>query len=201
MNLKEDRMRIALAILSTVILSAALSAAAEPLQTWEQKQAEIKITAQMIVQMKEQIKLLEEAKLQAATTAEKAQIQSEIQAKEAELLQIQNQYQAMLANHTAYKYEFKDMNGDGINDNVAGSTDPNAKSYMYKNGYGYGYGFVDADGDGINDYFVDADGDGKCDMDAAMMKNRLQTREKVRGRSQHGDHGSEQGRDQLRGTK
>jgi hypothetical protein len=170
-------------------------------QTWEQKQDAIKTMAGEIIQTKEQIQTLEQAKEQAQTQAEKDAIQSQIQTKEGELAQLQNQYEKMLQSHSAYKYEYKDANGDGVNDNMKGLDDPNKKAYMYKNGYGYGYGFVDEDGDGVNDNFVDANGDGKCDMDPAMTKTRLQVRDKVKGKSQHGDHNQEQGRDQLRGDK
>jgi len=200
-------MRKVIATLSALALSAALFAAGEPVgtgeptQTWEQKQEALKTCADEQLQVKEELKVLEQAKLQAATDAEKAQIQAQIETKTAELTQLQTRYANMIASHTAYKYEFKDMNGDGVNDNVAGSGDPVAKAYMYKNGYGYGYGFVDADKDGVNDNFVDADKDGKCDMDPAMAKTRTQSRDKVKGKSQHGDHQGEQSRDQLRGTK
>ena len=153
-------------------------------QTWEQKQEAIKECAGEIIQLKEQIQSLIQQKEAASTGIEKAQIQDQIQQAEGTLTMTQNQYQKLLADQTAYKYEFKDGNGDGVNDNVQGTNDPNAKSYMYKNGYGYGYGFVDADGDGINDNFVDADGDGLCDTEPKMLKTRLQSRSKARGQSQ-----------------
>lgn len=194
---------------AAVALSAALlfaqgtpgTSSGDPIQTWEQKQDAIKTSAADQLKLQEEIKALEQAKLQATTDAEKAQLQSQIQTKTAELTQLQTRYAAMIASHSAYKYEYKDMNGDGVNDNTAGSNDPVAKAYMYKNGYGYGYGFVDGNGDGINDNFVDANSDGKCDMDPAMAKTRVESREKVKGKSQHGDHGQVQSRDQIRGTK
>ena len=83
---------------------------------------------------------------------------------------------------------FVDADGDGVCDNAG-------------KGMGHAWGFVDENGDGVNDNFVDADKDGKCDMDPAMAKTRTQSRDKVKGKSQHGDHQGEQSRDQLRGTK
>src|SRR3989339_583179 len=158
-------------------------------QTWEQKQEAIKTCAAEQTRIQNQIKTLTQTKEAAQTDAEKAQLQEQIQQKESELLQAQTRYQSMIASQTKYKYEFKDMNGDGANDNVVGVNDPTAKAYMYKNGYGYGYGFVDENGDGIND------------QNAEMTKTRLQSREKVKGKSQHGSHGSEQDRTGSRGSK
>ncbi|MBL8028552.1 MAG: hypothetical protein JNL74_19160 [Fibrobacteres bacterium] len=169
-------------------------------QTWEQKQDAIKTCEQSILQTKDQIKTLEQ-KLLTATDAEKTQLQTQLQTKEAELTQLQTRYSNMIANHQGFKYQWKDENGDGINDNVAGTADGSAKAYMYKNGYGYGYGFVDGNGDGMNDNFVDADNDGKCDTDPSMVKTRLQTRDQAKGKSQHGEHGKVQSRDGLRGDK
>ena len=176
------------------------SGSGEPTQTWEQKQDAIKSCEQSILQTKDQIKTLEQQML-TATDAEKVQLQAQLQTKEAELTQLQTRYTNMVASHKGFKYEWKDANGDGVNDNVAGSADADAKAYMYKNGYGYGYGFVDGNGDGMNDNFVDADQDGKCDTDASMVKSRLQTRDKAKGKSQHGEHGKVQSRDGLRGDK
>ena len=170
-------------------------------QLWEQNQLNLKTCADQQLGLQDQIKTLEQAKLQASTDAEKAQIQSQIEAKTQELTQAQTRYANMLANHRAYKYEWVDANSDGRNDNVAGSGEGDAKAYMYKDGYGYGYGFVDGNSDGINDNFIDANSDGKCDMNPDMQKTRTQSRDKVKGKSQHGDHGKVQDRDQLRGEK
>jgi hypothetical protein len=169
-------------------------------QTWEQKQEAIKSCEQSILQTKEQIKRLEQQML-TASDAEKAQLQTQLQTKEGELAQLQTRYTNMIANHQGYKYQWKDENKDGVNDNLAGSSETSAKAYMYKNGYGYGYGFIDNNGDGVNDNFVDADEDGKCDTDPSMIKTRLQTRDQAKGKSQHGDHNKIQSRDGLRGDK
>ncbi len=199
-------MKKMISTLAALALAGSLMAAGTPgtgdaTQTWEQKQDAIKLCASEQIQLQDQIKALEQAKLQAVTDAEKAQLQTQIQTKTQELTQLKTRYTNMIANCQGFKYQFTDANGDGINDNVAGSADPKASAYMYKNGNGYGYGFVDENGDGVNDNFVDADRDGKCDLDASMIKTRLQSRDKVKGKAQHGDHGKVQSRNQLRGEK
>ncbi|MFH0920667.1 MAG: hypothetical protein V1913_09915 [Fibrobacterota bacterium] len=203
-------MKKTITILATLALAAFAVAATGPgtesgtgetIQVWEQNQTSLKTCAEQQIQLQDQIKTLEQAKLQASTDVEKTQIQGQIEAKTQELTQAQTRYTNMLANHRAYKYEWVDANGDGKNDNVSGSVEGDAKSYMYKNGNGYGYGFVDGNSDGINDNFIDADNDGKCDTDAAMLKTRTQSRDKVKGKSQHGDHNKVQDRDQLRGDR